>query len=79
MGFVAQDVKKATEESGLTTKEFAAYVHFDATEKDGEVIPETCGIRYEEITPLNTWEIQKLKKRVSELERRLEEMRNENY
>ena len=79
VGFVAQDVKKATEESGLTTKEFAAYVHFDATEKDGEVIKETCGIRYEEITPLNTWEIQRLKKRVSELERLLEEMRNENY
>lgn len=78
VGFVAQDVKKATEESGLTTKEFAAYVHFDETEKNGEIIPETCGIRYEEITPLNTWEIQKLKKRVLELERQLEEIRNEN-
>lgn len=74
IGFIAQDIKEATEACGLTTKEFAAYVHFDASEKDGEVIPETCGIRYEEITPLNTWEIQKLKKRVAELEKKLEEL-----
>jgi hypothetical protein len=74
IGFIAQDVKEATEACGLTTQQFAAYVHFDASEKNGEVIPETCGIRYEEITPLNTWEIQKLKKRVAELEKKLEEL-----
>jgi hypothetical protein len=28
----------------------------------------TCGIRYEELIPLNIWQIQKLKKRVSQLE-----------
>jgi hypothetical protein len=74
IGFVAQNIKEATEACGLTTKEFAAYVHFDASEKNGEVIPETCGIRYEEITPLNTWEIQKLKKRVAELEDKIKAM-----
>lgn len=75
MGFIAQDVKKATEDSGMTTLDFAAYVHFDETTKNGETLPETCGIRYEEITPLNTWEIQKLKRRVKELERIVEELR----
>lgn len=78
-GFIAQDVKQATEDTGLTTSDFGAYVHFAASEKDGEIIPESCGIRYEEITPLNTWEIQKLKRRVKELEDKMEELQNENH
>lgn len=77
-GFIAQDVKQATEDVGLTTTEFAAYVHFDSAEKDGETIAETCGIRYEEITALNTWEIQKLKARVVELEEKIKSMEDTN-
>lgn len=66
-GFVVQEVVEAINEAGLTTKDFAAVVNFGGA-GSGE---EDWGLRYEEMIPLNTWQIQKLKARVAELERRL--------
>ena len=57
-GFIAQDVKESIEASGLSTQDFAAII------KAGD----TYSLRYEEFIPLNTWQIQKLKSRVNELE-----------
>ena len=62
-GFIAQDVKEAILDAGLTTKDFAAYCEWE--EEDGET---GCGLRYEELLALCVKEIQKLKKKVAELE-----------
>lgn len=62
-GFIAQDVLTATENAGLTPQDFAAYCKW--TKENGESI---CGLRYSELIALCVHEIQKLKKRVSELE-----------
>ena len=70
MGFVAQELKAAIESSGLTTKDCAAYVEYQ--DSDGT---DTCGIRYSEIIALNTHMIQKLQKRIDELEKELEELK----
>lgn len=68
-GFIAQEVKSAIEDNGLSTQDFAAYVEHDNLSSDefGK-----CGIRYGEFVALNTWQIQKLKKRVTFLEEQIE-------
>ncbi len=64
-GFIAQEIADAVSIAGLSTQDFAAVVAFgDATDERTE-----WGVRYEEIISLNTWEIQKLKARVAELEK----------
>ena len=65
-GFIAQDVNSAIEFSGLTTQDFGAFVTFNQGQED-----EYSGLRYSEFIALNTWQIQKLKQRVAELEARL--------
>lgn len=66
-GFIVQEVVEAVEKSGLTTKDFAAVVNF----KDENGEDDGWGLRYEEMISLNTWQIQKLKARIAELEERL--------
>lgn len=66
VGFIAQEVNDAIDKAGLTAKDFAAYC--EIVKDDGL---KTYGLRYGEFVALNTHEIQKLKKRVSELENRL--------
>ena len=63
-GFIAQDVLDAVESAGLTSKDFAAYCAWEKA--DGE---STSGLRYDELIALCVNEIQKLKKRVAELEK----------
>ena len=62
-GFIAQEVKGAMDAAGIPTSDFAALCIADAG-KDTE----EWSLRYEEFVALNTYEIQKLKKRLSELE-----------
>jgi hypothetical protein len=66
-GFIAQEVVDAIENSGLTTQDFAGVVHLDEPNRNG------CEwlLRRDEFVALNTWQIQKLKQRVAELESRL--------
>lgn len=63
VGFIAQDVKEAVVDAGLTTKEFAGYCEWE--KEDGTT---GCGLRYEEFIAMCVAEIQALKKRVAELE-----------
>ena len=63
VGFIAQDVKEAVVDAGLTTKEFAGYCEWE--KEDGTI---GCGLRYEEFIAMCVAEIQALKKRVAELE-----------
>lgn len=65
-GFIAQDVEAALEELGLTTADFAGLVK--SPREDGGY---DYFLRYNEFIPINTWEIQKLKAKVAELEARL--------
>ena len=67
-GFIAQDVQSAIETTNLTTQDFGAFVTFEA---DTENENEYSGLRYDEFTAINTWEIQKLKQRVAQLEAQL--------
>lgn len=64
-GFIAQDVVNAIELSGLTTQEFAGVML--AGKREGEK-ESYWYLRRDEFIALNTWQIQKLKKRVAELE-----------
>ena len=66
LGLIAQDVEKAIEISNLTSQDCAALV------KDKK---ENYGLRYGEFIPLNTWQIQKLKARVVELENEIKEIK----
>lgn len=62
-GYIAQEVNTALEAAGMTRDDFAA-VCIEKEKTDDE----RWGLRYEEFVSLNTWQIQKLKKRVTELE-----------
>jgi hypothetical protein len=69
IGLIAQEVKNSLDELEISTQDFAAYCAWD----DGAG-NETCGLRYEELIALNIHEIQKLKEKVTELERKLQEL-----
>ena len=72
-GFIAQDVEEAILKVGLTTQDFAGFVKDNeetVVTEDGTV-KQQLALRYEEFISLNTNEIQKLKKRVAELEAQL--------
>ena len=62
-GFIAQDVVEAVDRAGLSLSDFAAVMlQCPGSEK------ETWILRRDEFVALNTWEIQKLKRRIAELE-----------
>lgn len=69
IGFIAQDIVSALEKTNLTTQDFAAVCQRDHTIKDSE-----WGVRYEEFIALNTWQIQKAKTRISELENKIAQL-----
>ena len=66
IGFIAQDVEDGLEQSGLTSQDFAGLCYWD--NDDGT---RGYGLRYGEFIALCVDEIQKLKKRVEELEDKL--------
>ena len=79
-GFGAQSVEKALLESGLTTEDFAGVlidknVEIGEDERisldDRKHFDELYSLRYEEFIALNTMMIQKLQKRIEDLERQL--------
>lgn len=79
MGFIAQDVKQAIEQTGLTTKDFATYCEW--IKEDGTI---SCGLRYEEFIALCVDQIQKLKKQskqqeecINNLENKIKEIKGE--
>ena len=70
-GFVAQEVEEAMQAANVPTSDFAAFC-VDGTGTDKE----RCGLRYEEFVSLNTWQIQKLKAHLQEVENRLAILEN---
>ena len=65
-GYITQEVQSALQKAGIDEKEFAAICTFDKGTDE-----ELSALRYPEFISLNTWQIQKLKKRVAELEEKL--------
>lgn len=62
-GFIAQEVQQALNIANISTQDFAGLViHFRNTDS------ELWSLRYEEFVSINTWQIQKLKARITELE-----------
>lgn len=64
IGFILDELKDAMDVAEVDSSEFAAYCVDNVETGEG-------GIRYEEIVSLNTFEIQKLKSRVAELENKI--------
>ena len=67
LGFIAQDVEASLNNAGITTQDFAGLCI-------GNDADHTYALRYEEFIPLNTFEIQKLKARTTELEDYVEKL-----
>ena len=77
-GFISQDVEHALENNNLSSLDFAGFIKSPIYGEDGETIEDyTYALRYGEFIALNTHMIQKLYKRVEELEAKLEELKNE--
>lgn len=68
-GFIAQEIKGALDVAGIDTTEFGGIVIEKRENGD-----EDWYLRYEEFISLNTWQIQKLKSRVSELEAKIAQL-----
>ena len=70
-GFIAQEVVASLEESGLSTMDFAApcLLNYN-TDHEGY-----WWLRRDQFIALNTWQIQKLKTRVTELENEIKEIK----
>lgn len=68
-GFIAQEIKGALDLAEIDTQEFAGIII--RNNENGE---SDWGIRYGEFVSLNTWQIQKLKSRVSELEAKIAQL-----
>lgn len=72
IGFIAQDVEEAINESGITTQDFAGLVQLSEESKLIGDYADQYYLRYDNFIALNTHMIQKLMARVSELESKLE-------
>lgn len=74
IGFIAQEVNQALKDNNLNVQDFA---FSELAGRPGEEAYWT--LRYSEFIALNTWQIQKLKQRVTELENEIKEIKqNEN-
>ena len=80
--FVAQDVRDALTHAGLSSIDFAGYISskpdIDDGDLDGDNTDIVRSLRYEDFIPLNTWEIQKLKQAVRQLQLELAELKGDN-
>jgi len=72
VGFIAQDVEEAIAEGGMTTQDFAGLVQLKEKAEMLDGFEDQYYLRYENFIALNTHMIQKLMKRVSDLENKLE-------
>lgn len=77
IGFISQDIEDALHENGLTSLDFAGFIKTPTYSDDKETIKDySYGLRYGEFIALNTYMIQKLYQRISELESKIIELQN---
>ena len=72
VGFIAQDVEEALNIAEIPTSDFAGYLAYE--KEDGST---GYGLRYSEFIALNTYEIQKLKKKIETLEEELNQLKTQ--
>ena len=75
LGFIANEIEQQLIQSGLTNQEFAGLKILNYTYPEREAL---YSLDLREFIALNTWQIQKLKARVLELEQRLKGENGEN-
>ena len=71
-GFIAQEIKEALDIARIDSQNFAGLVIFNKDTED-----ELWALRYEEFVPLNTWQIQRCKKRITDLENTVAELKTQ--
>lgn len=71
IGFIAQDVEQAILESGITTDDFAGLVQSSGYNDVHKEYTDQYYLRYNNFISLNTYMIQKLYRRIEELEEKL--------
>ena len=69
-GYIAQEIVEALKYANISTQEFAGVMLVN----DEELGEERWYLRRDEFVALNTWQIQKAKARISELEQRIAEL-----
>ena len=74
-GYIAQQIGQSLVDNGLTNQDFAGLVitNFNLSENE----PQRWCLRYEEFVSLNTWQIQRCKKRITELENTVAELKTQ--
>lgn len=78
-GFIAQEVEEAINNNGITNQDFAGLIQIKG-DADGILLAEYQDqyyLRYEEFIALNTYMIQKLMKRIDELEAEVNTLKGE--
>ena len=73
-GFIAQEVENAILSNGLTTQDMALTMNVELLDKETLDTHSVYYLRYSEFVALNTWQIQKAKARISELETHVAEL-----
>ena len=90
IGYKAQQIEQALIDSGLTTQDFAGFIRMpytiDKEDKNGTKAHEEAGIKegddelsiiYTEFAAMNTYQIQKCKKEISNLKKEISNLKNE--
>lgn len=74
IGFIAQDVEQAILSAGMDTKDFAGFVRSAGLNDVHDEYEDQCYLRYDNFIALNTFMIQKLYRRIDELESKINSM-----
>lgn len=74
IGFIAQDVERAIHASRITTKDFAGLVQSSGTNDVHDEFDDQYYLRYTDFIALNTHMIQRLTRRIEELESKIQSM-----
>ena len=80
IGLGAQDIEQQLFDTNLTSLDFAGFIKSPKKDDNGQDVQDEYdyGLRYDEFISLNIWQIQQLKKRVAELEEKIEKISAEN-
>lgn len=73
-GFIANEIEASLAEIGISNQDFAGLDILGYSE-NGDNTEKIRALKYDEFISLNTWQIQKLKARVDELEKELKELK----
>lgn len=72
VGYISQDIEAALEKNALDSMDFAGFIKSEKPGADGY----DYALRYSEFIALNTWQIQQMKARITELEAKLAALNN---